>query len=295
MISTTKSKWVLSSFAAKFFCFNGLAKCVSLLFCIIAPLYLPNEVAAAEAPTSAAIGPPNELLVPAAKKPVNFREPLRFGAADFTPLVYMEGGVLKGKIVEQRRELMREAGLESTEHFMPLSRLYHEVKLGEGSIDVWLSIDIDSMNKLGIPVRPTIFEPIKLHIIGLKSKPPSIEGLRVDALVTIIGYKYAGLVDKLKEREPRMRVIAVPDHTAALRMLKAGRAPYIIDYLSPSLHYAAKLGLVGLKTTILYDTPLYLFVSRNYPNPEALAEKLSHAAERIITRQSRGKTEEVKE
>jgi len=212
-------------------------------------------------------------------------EPIRFGAADFTPRVYFEEGVLKGKIVERLRELMLEAGLKSSEHFMPLSRLYYEVKLAEGGVDAWLSIDIPSMNKLGIPVKPTVFEPIRLHIIGLANKPPKIEDLRVSALITIAGYKYAGLVDALREHQPAMQVFAVPDHNAALRMLKAGRAPYIIDYLSPSRHYAAKMGLTELKTTALYDKPLYLFVSLNRSNAEAIVKRLGEAAGRITARE----------
>ena len=216
-------------------------------------------------------------------------KPIRFGAADFTPNVYREKGKLKGRAVERRRELMREAGLDHTEHFMPQSRLYHQIKRGKGNLDAWLSVDIESMNKLGIPVKPTVFEPLRLHIIGLKNKPPKIQDLRVDTLIVMLGFKYAGLVDKLKEREPAMRVIAVPTHTGALRMLKAGRAPYFIDYLAPALHYAAKMGIAELNTTEIYTKPICLFISKDNAQAEELVERLNQASKRILARRAAAK------
>ena len=250
------------------------------------------------------------VIVPALKNPANVRVPLRtvphdfkpqtyrdggairpkvrYGTVDFRPRIYFEDGVLKGTALERHRKLFTEAGLQFSEHFFQsFSRMINEVKVGEGSIDLWHAMESNTMTELGLLVRPTIFDPLRVHIIGLeKQKPPKLEDLKVRALITILGYSYGGLVDGLKKQRPAMQLLVVNDHKSALRLLKAKRAPYFIGFLAPSSHFASKMGMNELSSTEVYAKPLFLFVSRNHPDAEVLAEKLSEASARILAHEA---------
>ncbi|MBL4790145.1 MAG: hypothetical protein JKY60_14290 [Kordiimonadaceae bacterium] len=213
-------------------------------------------------------------------------KPIRFGVTDFIPRAYTENGVLKGSTLLRARELAAEAGLTTVELLMPISRLYHEAKLGEGTLDAWVSIDIPSLTKLGVLVKPSVFEPLRLHLFSLNSSvPSSIDDLEVDAVITLLGFRFSGWVDRLKSKRPDMQVLTVPNHISAWRTLKAQRAPYFLAYKSPSLFYAEQLGLTDFRSIELAVTPLYFFISRNNPNAELIAKRYSEAAKRILARE----------
>lgn len=212
--------------------------------------------------------------------------PLRFGSQEFKPMIYVENGVVKGLQMELRNQLMAEADLPYTDRFYTqISRLYHEVELGKGNVDAWMAAELPSLVKLGIPVKPTIFLPIRLHIFGLGGTEPTvIETLEIKALITVIGYKFAGIPGRLKERLPAMRILAAPTHITAFRMLRAQRAPYVISYFTPADYVVKKLDMKNVTSTELSRHVVVLYVSRNNPDAEALVERLSKAAERILAR-----------
>ena len=220
--------------------------------------------------------------------------PLRFGSNEFKPMIYKENGVVKGLQMVLRDQLMAEADMPYTDRFYTqISRLYHELALGKGSVDAWIAADIPSLAKLGIPVRPTIFLPIRLHIFGLGgTKPTPVETLEINALITVIGYKFAGIPGKLKQRLPKMRILTAPTHISAFKMLQARRAPYVIDYFTPAVYVVNKLHMENVTSTEISRHVVVLYVSRNNPDAEVLAARLSRAAERLIARREVGHTEQ---
>ena len=217
-----------------------------------------------------------------------FPNPIRFGQQPYKPMSYMENGVSKGIHAEFRKDLMAEAGLAHTEHYMPLSRLYHSLKKGQSGVHTWLTIEMPETYKLGYPVRPTIFFPVRLNLFALAgTRPPTFDEFAAERLITIIGFKYGGMLDRLKKRVPGLTVLQAHNHIAAFRMLKAKRAKYVLNYLLPGLD-AAKDGKVGaLAHTELMQQPTLMFVSKNVSNAQALVHRLSDASKRILARREK--------
>lgn len=212
--------------------------------------------------------------------------PIKVGWQDFKPMIYSEGGVTKGTYVTTRNELLAEAGLEYTDIFYPqISRLYHQLKIGKGVVDAWVSSVHPSLEALGVPVEPTTFAPIHMQLFGLAgNKPPSIEDLNEKVLVTVIGFKFSGLPERLGLEKPLMRIVKAATHKAAFQMLKARRAPYVLDYREPALHVARKLGIGDVSSTPIADYPIFFYVSRNHPLMEQLVARISAASKRILAR-----------
>ena len=124
-----------------------------------------------------------------------------------------------------------------------------------------------------------------MQLFGLAgNKPPSIEDLNEKVLVTVIGFKFSGLPERLGLEKPLMRIVKAATHKAAFQMLKARRAPYVLDYREPALHVARKLGIGDVFSTPIADYPIFFYVSRNHPLMEQLVARISAASKRILAR-----------
>ena len=210
---------------------------------------------------------------------------MKIATLDFKPRSYFEDGKFKGYHLDLQSMLMKEAGIDYSLTIMPTSRMYHELQAGRKTVDAWLSIEVDSVVAVGIPVKPSIFSPLRLEFFGKAgSIPPKITEFKDERLITIIGYKYDGVVDKLKRRLPGLRILEAPSHEVAFRMLKAGRANYVIDYRSPALAAVAELGIEEVSNTLIYRQMTLLFVSRNNPDAKQLVARLSAASKLLIDR-----------
>jgi len=220
--------------------------------------------------------------------------PLRIGALDLKPLMYLEGGVAKGSLMELQRELMEEAGLEYTQRFLPLGRLYNELELDGGTIDAWITVRIATAAQLGFPVEPTLFLPLELSMFGLAgSDPPKLMEFGEKGLITVIGFRFNGVIDRLKQRLPNLKVMAAHGHLSAFRMLKAGRSRFLIDYHLAGMDAAQSLGIGDVVHTTIYKQPTFLYISRNVPDAAALLERLGKASERILARRAAEKALEA--
>jgi len=215
------------------------------------------------------------------------RVPLRIGAAEFPPRAYFEDGQLVGSNVDIWRGLLKEAGLDWEARLLPPSRLYHSLTLGKGSTDLWVSIEIESMLKLGVPVKPSLFSDANLLLYAQAgAERQNLATLRADALIVVIGYKYDGLLDAFKKRSPETRIIVAPNHKAAFSMLKAGRAAYVLDYKAPGTYFADQTGLIGLTHTAVYSRTVFFFISHNAPDKAELQKRLEAASKRILARRA---------
>ena len=213
------------------------------------------------------------------------RAPIRIGAAEFRPQTYVENGKLIGSNVDIWRAMLLEAGLEWEDRVMPASRLYHSLTLGRGTIDGWLTVDIDVTRKLGTPVRPSLYPDSTLYLFARAgAEPQPLATLQADVLIVVIGYTYSGLLDQLKKRSPDTIVIVAPSHKVAFALLKAGRADYVLDYSAPGLYFVDQLGLEGVRHSEVNRQTVYFFVSHNVPDQAGIIARLSAASERILKR-----------
>ena len=84
----------------------------------------------------------------------------------------MEQGEFKGISVDIWRLMLHEAGLDWEAQIMPPGRLYHSLTIGKGRVDAWISIEIESMLKLGSPVKPSLYPDIRLQLFAAGGTEP---------------------------------------------------------------------------------------------------------------------------
>ena len=221
-------------------------------------------------------------------------QPLKVASFDFKPISYPEDGIAKGIHADMMRELMAEAGLTFTVTFTPPGRIYNELTRSSGTVEVWRSARIEKAVELGLPVLPTIFLPLPLMLFGLAgNKPPKITELTAQPLISILGYSFGGEADRLQARVPGMQILYTNGHTAAFRMLKAGRAKYVLDYWHPGIVTAQEQGIGDVAYTEVFSFPTILWVSKKMPLAQQLIKRLSAASIRILER--RRATEKINE
>ncbi|MBL4790297.1 MAG: transporter substrate-binding domain-containing protein [Kordiimonadaceae bacterium] len=212
-------------------------------------------------------------------------EPVRVATYHFPPKSYLDDGAVKGSNIVLQRALFEEAGLKYEFRFFTTSRIYNELKSKQSLVHAWISIDIARVRPLAMPVKPSIFGPLRLGLIGLAgNKPPAFADLKAQNLIIILGFTYGGYFNKLKSGWPDMNLVTAPNRKSAFRMLKAGRARYLFNYYAETAPIAVSQGVVNMEVTPVYEWLNYLFVSRNAPNAALLHARLEAAAKRIAAR-----------
>ena len=214
-------------------------------------------------------------------------EPVRIGAYNFAPMSYLKDGIPSGSNVELERELMAEAGLSYSHLFMHANRIYAEIARKESLIDIWLSIGVEKVLRLGTAVEPSTFGKLQLDLMALAgTEPPKFDQFQSRALITILGLNYDGMLGQLKRRLPNMVVLAAPGQRQAYRMLKAGRAPYLLNYHASGLLIANEIGIGNMVTTSIADWQYNIYVSNNTPHADLLLKRLEAASQRILARRN---------
>jgi len=209
-------------------------------------------------------------------------QPVKMAYFDFPPYIYARDGKITGSIASLAHEMMIEAGLEYEFISMPVSRIYRE--MAGGGVHFWIGTQ-GAAEMVGTTlVGTSVVGTSRLNIYGLAgNKPPRFEDLRDTAIIILKGYAYGGRGDELAARSD-LHLLAAHNHASAFLMLQAGRAPYLLDYHTPSKQTILDLGMYGLKETNVYERPNHLNVSKKSPHPELLSELLETGIRRAYAR-----------
>jgi len=209
-------------------------------------------------------------------------EPVKMAYFDFPPYIHMENGKISGSIASLALEMMEEAGLKYRFISMPVARIYKDLALG--GVHFWIGTP-GAAEMVGTTLEGTsVLGTSRLNIYGKPgNKPPKFEDLRNTAVITLNGYAYGGRGAELAAA-PGIRLLATHNHSSAFLMLRAGRAPYLLDYQTPSNQTMLELGITGLEVTNVYERPNHLIVSKKAPHPELLLELLEAGVRRAYAK-----------
>ena len=152
---------------------------------------------------------------------------------EFQPLTYTDDrGQPAGTHLEKANQLARQAGYDIQWQSLPIDRIF--LYLREGNIDVWLGSS--EVPVLAEWTREPAFtlRPIHLNAYYTEDTPAidDLADLKGESLILIRGYTYRDRLKPVTEA-PRTRVGTAPDHEAGLRMLKAQRGDYLLDFEAP--------------------------------------------------------------
>jgi len=208
--------------------------------------------------------------------------PVKMAYFDFPPYIYADNGKIAGSIASLAHEIMAEAGLDYEFISMPVARIYKDIGLGR--VHFWIGTP-GAAEMVGTTlVGTSIIGTSRLNVYGLgASNPPKFEDLRNTAIITLKGYAYGGRREELAER-PGIQILATHNHASAFLMLRAGRAPYLLDYHTPSEQTMLELGMSDIRETNVYERPNRLIVSKKSPHAELLLELLEAGVHRAYAR-----------
>ena len=213
------------------------------------------------------------------------REPVGVGYFRSPPNMSRKNGEAVGLWITLTKELMAEAGLSYAFVQVPVGRLYTNIARKSSTIQVWLGARQSEFLRLGVPVEPSLYGDLRVNIYGLQGMPPpEPSALKNVSLITLIGYRYAGFLGRLKARKSGVKTIASPSHISAFRMLTAGRAPFVLDYKAPAEFAIAQLGMDGVLSVTVSVTPATMLVSKQAEQKDLLLDRLSAASRRITAR-----------
>ena len=122
---------------------------------------------------------------------------------------------------------------------------------------------------------PIDVEEILVYRTGDKAPVKTRAGLAGKHVIVITGYSYGGLADYLKDPLNKITPVVAASHQSAFDMLVAKRADYLLDYIGPATETLAQHEpIAGLSDEVLDSTPLYLVLSKSYPDAERVMVSL---------------------
>jgi hypothetical protein len=98
-------------------------------------------------------------------------------------------------------------------------------------------------------------------------------------IILIAGYGYGTLKKKLENMQDAglLKLTNAPAHLNLLRMLKAKRGDFAIDYSGPVERALKKVEIPNLQKKIIFDIDLYLVLNKKIPDGENLMDRIEKA------------------
>jgi polar amino acid transport system substrate-binding protein len=171
------------------------------------------------------------------------------------------------------RTLMAQAGMQMRAKPYPASRLFKNLQ--DGTVNFSILVRGSSLAACCLLSEKPVYST-KLNIYHVGDKPPISykEDLIGKEVITIRGYSYAGLLSFIQDPANRIVNHVAGDHMAAFKMLKSGRADYVVDYASAATDILKESPIAHLKFNPIDNLDIYLVLAKSYPDAEALMKRL---------------------
>ncbi|MGM0419173.1 MAG: hypothetical protein ACQEQS_10660, partial [Thermodesulfobacteriota bacterium] len=171
-----------------------------------------------------------------------------------------------------------EAGYDWQAFSYPVKRMAGYI--ASGKLDLWIGLKT-------IPVfeNNAYKSSIKVHEITLKAyrtdkSLPDIKkpgDLKNKSVIILSGYSYGGWINFIKDRTNSVKYTEAHNHDSALRMLKAGRADYLLNYSRPAEKALKKSSEENIYLNTVSSFGAYFVVSKNTPDAENILKNLENA------------------
>ena len=217
--------------------------------------------------------------------------PVEFALADFPPYFQMdERNEPSGPVLELVAALFAEAEQPHVIRGYPAARLYQRLERGEVAVSMG-GAGHPEMTRTSLRGSAPIFT-VELNIYRTPQQPQIQQPAELagKSVILISGYTYGALAQQLASPASGTSIAHAASHSSALQMLLHDRAQYLIDYADPMRGLLASLPDNSVTSDPLVQIPVYLFVSRAYPQGQALLERLDAA---FSTLEQRGEVQRI--
>jgi ABC-type amino acid transport substrate-binding protein len=188
---------------------------------------------------------------------------------DAPPMAYTnDKGVAKGTLVRIARPLFAAAGLPWSIATYPAPRLIKGLR--DGSFNFSMLVRMPELAECCLlSSAPVIVQEPRVYFLNGKTAVTSKEQLAGHSLIVINGYTYAGLIRHINDPANGISTEVAESLDAAFRMLEAGRADYLLSYEANARSVLAKRPIKGLQSQAIGQIPVYLVLSKAYPDAAA--------------------------
>lgn len=200
---------------------------------------------------------------------------LRLGYIEFPPYTYTNSsGKPEGILIDLAEKVFPEAGYEWTALSYPVKRMAEY--LGSGDIDIWM----------GLKTLPSFIEKtytgteiiadlqLNAYTIGDKPSITKKEDLVGKSVIILRGYSYGGWVNFITDKRNFVSYIKANKHLSGLKMLKANRATYLLDYKEPVELAMDQIEISNLQNNKISSFPCYFIVTKQLPDGAEIVKKL---------------------
>lgn len=176
--------------------------------------------------------------------------------------------------------LMKKAGIPWQATAYPAKRLFRNLKAGTTNFSIL--VRASSLKECCLfSKKPVYSTTLNIYTIGTNPLVKSKDELAGKSVITIRGYSYAGILKFVSDPKNDVTVYPTGTHQAAFKMLKNGRAEYLLDYESAASFILAENPIEGIKSSSISSLDIYLVLSKSYPDAEKMMKRLEGIVETL--------------
>lgn len=215
--------------------------------------------------------------------PVEATRTVKVGYIEFPPIFYTnEQGKPVGILIDLIRRVLPRAGFNWTAQSYPTKRMISN--LVAGKIDLWVGLPtIPAFQGKTLVGQSEVFKiTLRSFHIGEKRPVKSKTDLNDKKIIIMSGYSYGGWIHYIKDPLNRVQYLLTNSHESALKMLKAGRADYLLDYKYPAEKALETLEIPGLQHNEISALGIHFVVSSKAQDAAGLLEAIETAYQALL-------------
>ncbi|MCP3923553.1 MAG: transporter substrate-binding domain-containing protein [Desulfobacterales bacterium] len=197
------------------------------------------------------------------------------GVVHFPPFSVIDEDNNLAGLFKDMTKVLDHSGIKYKIDGYPLKRIYRGLKTGD--INIFIGVKDKALDRF------VLYSNIGLITIDLSVftrgdvvMPQNYRDLKKKKFIVLRGYTYGGLINFLKNPANKITLEPTSNHGDALKMLKAKRADYIIDYKLPLSMSCKNIypDCKGIYNRSLNKVKLYFLVSKRSKNAATLMKKI---------------------
>lgn len=200
---------------------------------------------------------------------------LRLGYIEFPPFTSTnDKGEPEGILIDLAAKVFPTAGYEWSALPYPVKRLSEY--MGSGDIDVWMGLKTlpAFVGKTYAGDVPIAYLLLNAYTTGDNPPVTQKEHLSGKSVIIMRGYSYGGWINYIMDKKNNVSYLRANKHASALKMLKAKRADYLLDYKEPIEMALETVSVSELKINKISSLPCYFVVTKQLPDGAEIVTRL---------------------
>lgn len=200
---------------------------------------------------------------------------LKMGYIEFPPVFSTDkSGKPEGLLIDLAKAVVPHAGYQLQVNSYPVKRMVDYIV--KGKLDLWIGLKtIPAFKDTTFKGDSNLLQiTLKAFRVGDKPDIKEQEDLKDKKIIIIRGFSYGGWINYITDPVNEINYIETYEHIAAFRMLKAGRADYLLDYSNPAKKALKTIKIENLECNTISSFGAYFVVSKKTNDAEIVLHNL---------------------